>query len=100
MRLKRRLNIRKVLSRDDIRMAPSLLELPPKCREQAEIVQYARPQVFDNSALQVDCLFERSFHSVDAIQGVLAQSRFDASYRLQIHDCCSHQPAQIIVQLM
>jgi len=56
--------------------------LPPKRREQAEIVQYAGPQFFDNAALQVDCLLERSFYPIEAIQGILAEFGFDAAHRI------------------
>ena len=56
-----------------------MLHLPAKRREQAEVVQYARPQFFDDTTLQVDGLLERSFHSIEAIQSILTERGFDAA---------------------
>src|SRR5450432_3947332 len=100
MRLKLWLNIRKGFCQDDARIAPSFLELPTQRREQAEIIQYAWPQFFCNAALQLDCLLERSLHSVHAIQRILTKRRLNAAHRIEIHDRCSHYYAKFVMQLV
>ena len=99
VRIELGLEIRICFGRYDRRITPSPFKLPMKCCEQTKIVQNAGPEFLNNPAFQVDCLLERSFDPVEAIEGIVAWRRFDRRTASKSrHDCGAISAPSSIVQ--